>query len=167
MIIYATKSNLQEKKYTFNTSSSYGASGAVTLVISHVQAATRSLTSLSWCFSNTGFTIAFTKGCIHFNNSFDGDCSNSHKDAAACCGKPMQMDYFNHIHKKSHHSTCKDVLVSVNIQMIPEWLRYHYWQYLSDLIKAIASIKKNKTESYFTFSSNLRFLELMTEVTKT
>lgn len=69
---------------TFILSSSYGASGAVILVISLMQEATATFTSTSECFKRFSMTSAFISGEKAFCMDFAGDCSTFDKRSSIC-----------------------------------------------------------------------------------
>lgn len=70
---------------TLKTSSLYGASGAVILVISQKHVANSTLTSSSWCFKNSSLATAFRHGWIVSITEGPGDCSTPCRHSAACC----------------------------------------------------------------------------------
>lgn len=76
-----------EHNVTLKRSSLYGASGAVILVISQKQVAKRTLTSWSWCFSNSFLVTAVRHGWIASITDDPGDCSIPCRHSAACCSK--------------------------------------------------------------------------------
>lgn len=72
------------KHITFIFSSSYGASGAVILVISLMQEATATFTSTSECFNRSSLTSAFISGERASCMDLAGDCSTFDRSSSIC-----------------------------------------------------------------------------------
>lgn len=70
--------------HTFILSSSYGASGAVILVISLIHEATATFTSTSECLKRSFATNAFINGESASCIDFAGDCSTLDREDSTC-----------------------------------------------------------------------------------
>lgn len=87
------KNNEKATSHTFIFSSSYGASGAVILVISLIQEATATFTSTSECLKRSFATNAFINGESASCIDFPGDCSTFDRKDSACLKERKHQKY--------------------------------------------------------------------------